>query len=72
MNKLTKKYRIVHYGKELVFPLEEKGMTGETFPANNATSVEFDTYEEAKAYVDKNGLVYPDPSQSVINQMSNH
>ena len=30
----------------------------EIFQAVNATAVEFDTYSEAKAYVDEHGLVY--------------
>ena len=30
----------------------------EIFPAVNTTAVEFDTYSEAKAYVDKHNLVY--------------
>lgn len=60
MKKLTKKYRIVHEGSKMILPLTEEGMTGETFPSVNATAVEFDNYEEAKAYVESNGLVYVD------------
>ena len=33
----------------------------EVFPSVNATAVEFDTYSEAKAYVDEHDLVYEDP-----------
>ena len=33
----------------------------EIFPAVNATAVEFDTYLEAKAYVDEHNLVYEEP-----------
>lgn len=61
MNKLTKQYRVVHEGTKMVFPLTEEGMTGETFPANDTTAVEFDTYQEAKAYVDEHNLVYEEP-----------
>lgn len=71
MNKLTKQFRVVHKGNELVFPVTEEGMTGETFPGIDTTAVEFDTYAEAKAYIDEHGLVYKDPYQSVINKMSN-
>ena len=45
----------------MVFPLTEEGMTGETFPANDTTAVEFDTYPEAKAYVYEHNLVYEEP-----------
>ena len=33
----------------------------DVFPSVNATAVEFDTYSEAKAYVDEHNLVYEDP-----------
>ena len=37
------------------------GNNAEIFPAVNATAVEFDTYSEAKAYVDEHNLVYEEP-----------
>lgn len=55
MNKLTKKYKVVHVGDKLIFPLVESD-NAEVFPA-----VEFDTYPEAKAYVDEHNLVYEEP-----------
>ena len=45
----------------MVFPLTEEGDNAEVFPAVNATAVEFDTYLEAKAYVDEHNLVYKEP-----------
>ena len=38
------------------------GNNAEVFPAVNATAVEFDTYTEAKAYVDEHNLVYDEPN----------
>lgn len=61
LNKLTKKYKIVHDGAKMVFPLTEEGDNAEVFPAVNTTAVEFDTYSEAKAYVDEHNLVYEEP-----------
>lgn len=61
MNKLTKKYKVVHEEAKMVFPLTEEGNNAEVFPSVNATAVEFDTYPEAKAYVDKHNLVYEEP-----------
>lgn len=61
MNKLTKQYKVVHEGTKMVLPLTEKGDNAEVFPSVNATAVEFDTYAEAKAYVDEHGLVYEEP-----------
>lgn len=58
MNKLTKKYKVVHEGTKMVFPLTEEGDNAEVFPAVDTTAVEFDTYSEARAYVDEHGLVY--------------
>ena len=37
------------------------GNNAEVFPAVNATAVEFDTYSEAKAYVDEHNLMYEEP-----------
>ena len=42
----------------MVFPLTEEGDNAEIFQAVNVTAVEFDTYPEAKAYVDEHNLVY--------------
>lgn len=61
MNKLTKKYKVVHEGTRMVFPLTEEGDNAEVFPSENATAVEFDTYSEAKVYVNEYGLVYEEP-----------
>ena len=58
MNKLTKKYKVVHEGTKMVLPLTEQGDNAEVFPAVNTTAVEFDTYLEAKAYVDEHNLMY--------------
>ena len=58
MKKLTKKYKVVHEGKQMVFPLNHEGDNAEVYPSIKATAVEFDNYEEAKAYVDANGLEY--------------
>ena len=58
LNKLTKKYKVVHEGTKMVFPLIEEGDNAEVFPSVNSTAVEFDTYQEAKAYVDQHNLVY--------------
>lgn len=64
MDKLTKKYKVVHEENKMMFPLKEEGDNAEVFPAVNATAVEFDTYSEAKAYVDEHNLVYKEPKYS--------
>ena len=61
MNKLTKKYKVVHEGTKMVFPITEEGDNSEVFPSVDATAVEFDTYLEAKTYVDEHNLVYEKP-----------
>lgn len=58
MNKLTKRFKVVHEGTKIVLPLTEEGDNAEVFPAVNTTAVEFDIYSEAKAYVDEHNLVY--------------
>ena len=61
MNKLTKKYKVVHERAKMVLPLTKEGDNPEVFPAVNATAVEFDKYSEAKAYVDEHNLLYDEP-----------
>lgn len=58
LRKLTKPFKVVHEGKNIILPLTEEGDNTEVFPAVNATAVEYDTYSEAKAYVDEHNLVY--------------
>lgn len=58
MNKLTKRFKVVHEGTKMVLPLTEQGDNAEVFPAATATAVEFDTYNEAKSYVEEHGLTY--------------
>lgn len=61
LRKLTKQFKVVHEGKNMILPLTEEGDNAEVFPSVNATAVEFDTYPEAKAYVDEHNLVYEEP-----------
>lgn len=61
LRKLTKQFKVVHEGKNMILPLTDKGDNAEVYPAENATAVEFDTYSEAKAYVDEHNLVYEKP-----------
>ena len=62
MVELTKKYPIVYKGKDLIFPLTEEGINGKVYPANDTEYAEFDTYDEAKAFVESKGLSYKEPS----------
>ena len=41
----------------------------EVFPAVNTIAVEFDTYLEAKAYVDEHNLVYDEPKYGEVNHI---
>ena len=61
MNKLTKPFKVVYEDNKMYYPLTEQGDNTDVFPAVNTTAVEFDTYSEAKAYVDKHNLVYEEP-----------
>ena len=58
MIELTKKYPIVYKDKDLVFPLTEEGINGKVYPAKDTEYAEFDTYDEAKAFVESKGLSY--------------
>lgn len=59
--KLTKQFKVVHKDGKLLFPVTEEGLKGECFPGAGTTAVEFDTYAEAKAYVEEHGLTYEEP-----------
>lgn len=61
LRKLTKPFKVVHEGTKMIIPLTEEGDNAEVYPSVNATAVEFDTYSEAKAYVDEHNLVYEEP-----------
>ena len=58
MKKLTKKYKVVYEGKQMILPLNKEGDNSEVYPSVNATAVEFDNYEEAQEYVNEHGLEY--------------
>ena len=61
MVELTKKYPIVYKGKDLIIPLTEEGVNGKVYPANDAEYAEFDTYDEAKAFIESKELSYKEP-----------
>ncbi len=63
MVELTKKYPIVYKDKDLIFPLTEEGINGEVYPAKDTEYAEFDTYDEAKAFVESKGLSYKEPTE---------
>lgn len=46
------------------------GNNADVFPAVNATAIEFDTYSEAKAYVDEHNLVYEEPKYGGVNHIN--
>lgn len=54
---LTKKYRIVYVDNKMVFPLEpfEDGIT---YAQTGFKGIEFDTLDEATAFIKSNKLTY--------------
>ena len=58
MTELTKKYRILYSGSDMLFPLTEEGEEGVTYPAKGLEYAEFDTYAEALAFVTEHNLSY--------------
>lgn len=65
MVELTKKYPIVYKGKDLIIPLTEEGVNGKVYPAKDTEYAEFDTYEDAQAFIKKNGLKEPKTSDDI-------
>lgn len=60
--KLTKKYRIVYIGSKMLFPLESFGQ-GVTYVQDGMNGAEFDTREEAEAFVKNKKLTYEYPKE---------
>lgn len=58
---LTKPFKVIYKDKELVKELTKEPNNNKVYVAVDATAVEFDTYSEAKAYVDEHNLVYEEP-----------
>lgn len=71
MIKLTKKYPIVYKDKDLVFPLTQEGINGVVYPAKDTEYAEFDTYDEAKAFVESKGLGYKESktTEDITNEV---
>lgn len=71
MVELTKKYPIVYKDKDLIFPLTEDGINGEVYPGKGTEYAEFDTYDEAKAFVDSKGLSYKESktTEDITNEV---
>jgi hypothetical protein len=55
---LTKPFKVIYKGKELVKELTKEPNNNKVYVSVDATAAEFDTYSEAKAYVDEHNLVY--------------
>ena len=58
MKKLTKKYKVIFNGKDLFFPLDEKGSDNDVIVPSSFESKEFDSFSDAKNFVDDNVLIY--------------
>lgn len=58
---LTKPFKVIYKGTELVKELTKEPNNNKVYVAVDATAAEFDTYQEAKTYVDEHGLVYEEP-----------
>lgn len=58
---LTKPFKVIYKGKELVKELTKEPNNNKVYVSVDATAAEFDTYPEAKAYVDEHNLVYEEP-----------
>ena len=59
MKKLTKKYRVIYSGNEIILnPYDEYSEDSETAVGDGRKSVEFDTLQEVESFIKENSLVY--------------
>ena len=61
MVELNCKYPIVYKDDVIIYTPDKDGAVGSTYPGAGTSYKEFDTYSEAKAYVDEHNLVYEEP-----------
>lgn len=54
---LTKKYRVVYHGVNMLFPLEPFD-SGITYVQKGMEGADFDTLDEAENFVQEKGLIY--------------
>ena len=61
MVELNCKYPVVYKDDVIVYTPDKDGAIGSTYPGADTSYKEFDTYSEAKAYIDEHNLVYKEP-----------
>ena len=59
MVELNCKYPVVYKDDVIVYTPNEDGANGSTYPGAGTSYKEFDTYEDAQAFIKENGLKAP-------------
>ena len=65
MVELNCKYPVVYKDDVIVYTPDKDGAVGSTYPGAGTSYKEFDTYEDAQAFIKKQGLKEPKTSDSV-------
>lgn len=64
MVELNCKYPVVYKDNVIVYTPDKDGAIGSTYPGVGTSYKEFNTYDEAKAYIDEHNLVYEESKYS--------
>jgi len=59
MVELNCKYPVVYKDDAIVYTPDKDGAVGSTYPGAGTSYKEFDTYEDAQAFINKQGLKEP-------------
>ena len=65
MVELKCKYPVVYKDDFIVYTPDEDGVTGSTYPGAGTSYKEFDTYDDAQAFIKEQGLKEPKTSDDI-------
>lgn len=69
MVELNCKYPVVYKDDVIIYTPDKDGATGSTYPGDGTSYKEFDTYEDAKAFIKENGLKEPERDEDVNHEV---
>lgn len=69
MVELNCKYPVIYKDDVIVYTPDENGVIGSTYPGANTSYKEFNTYEDAQAFIRENGLKEPEISNDMDHEV---
>lgn len=69
MVELNCKYPVVYKDDFIVYTPDKDGATGSTYPGAGTSYKEFDTYEDAQAFIKEQGLKEHKASEDIVHEV---